>query len=40
VASWRAETTAGFQLHHVAGGHFLNPAAERQVVQTIVQDLI
>ncbi|MFC6083626.1 thioesterase II family protein [Sphaerisporangium aureirubrum] len=40
VASWRTETTAGFQLHHVAGGHFLTPAAERQVVQTIVQDLI
>ncbi|MGC5015665.1 thioesterase II family protein [Streptosporangium sp. DT93] len=39
VAFWRTETTAGFQLHHLAGGHFLNAAAERQVVQTIVQDL-
>ncbi|GAA1510232.1 alpha/beta fold hydrolase [Sphaerisporangium rubeum] len=40
VVSWRTETTAGFRIHHLAGGHFLNPAAERQVVETIVQDLI
>lgn len=40
VASWRAETTAGFRLYHLASGHFLNTAAEHQVVQTIVQDLI
>jgi surfactin synthase thioesterase subunit len=39
VERWRAETTAGFRLHRLASGHFLTDEAEREVVQTIVDDL-
>ena len=36
---WRTETTAGFALHRLPGGHFLTDEAEDQVIRTIVEDL-
>jgi surfactin synthase thioesterase subunit len=39
VAHWRAETTAGFELHRLPGGHFLTADAEAHVIRTIVRDL-
>ena len=40
MAHWHTETTAGFELHRLPGGHFLTADAEHHVVQTIVRDLI
>jgi surfactin synthase thioesterase subunit len=39
MAAWRLETTARFDLDLVTSGHFFDPAAERQVVRSIGQDL-
>jgi medium-chain acyl-[acyl-carrier-protein] hydrolase len=40
MSHWNAETTAGFELHRLPSGHFLDARAEQQVIHTIVQDLI
>lgn len=40
MAAWRAETTAGFELDVLPGGHFLGAGAERRMLDTIVRDLI
>lgn len=37
---WRAETSGRFDLDVVIGGHFFDPAGERQVVQTITDELL
>lgn len=39
LTAWRAETTGRFDLDILHSGHFLNAEAERQVIQTIGQDL-
>jgi len=36
---WRTETTAGFELVRLPGGHFLTEDAETRVIETIVRDL-
>lgn len=40
MAGWRQETTAGFDLDVLSGGHFFGAEAERRMVDTIVRDLI
>ncbi len=37
---WRTETSAGFELHRLPGGHFLNAGAETRVIRTILRDLL
>ena len=39
MSGWRAETTARFDLDVLAGGHFFDSAAEREVIRTISRDL-
>jgi medium-chain acyl-[acyl-carrier-protein] hydrolase len=39
VAQWRQETTAGFVLHRLESGHFLDTVAEETVISTIASDL-
>jgi surfactin synthase thioesterase subunit len=37
---WRAETSAHFTLDPIPGGHFFDPAGERQVIRAIGNDLV
>jgi medium-chain acyl-[acyl-carrier-protein] hydrolase len=39
MAAWRAETSAGFELDPIPGGHFFDPAGERHVIDAIGDDL-
>lgn len=40
MAGWCTETTAGFELDTLPGGHFLGPEAEARMVGAIARDLI
>ncbi len=39
MAAWGAETSAGFELEMIPGGHFFDPDGERRVIRAIGADL-
>lgn len=39
MSGWRAETCGRFDLDVVPGGHFFDPAGERQVIRTVADDV-
>lgn len=39
MAAWAAETSSGFELDSIPGGHFFDPDGERRVVRAIGDDL-